>query len=60
VPHGVTNQKLLAKRMLLEKVACPHCGAAAYERCKEPSGKVAGWPHAARRSAAADAKLYTP
>jgi hypothetical protein len=58
--QGVTNQAMAAKRMLIETMPCPQCGAAAGVRCKTPSGSVLLVPHQARRSAAADAKVYVP
>lgn len=58
--QGITDKALLASRMQIQVVACPRCGAAAGERCRNPSGAVTLVPHQARRRAAADAKVYVP
>lgn len=58
--QGVTDKTMLANRMRIQVVACPRCGAPAGKRCRTPGGQVTFVPHQARRTAAADAKVYVP
>lgn len=56
----MTTDPAVQERINRNRVPCLKCRAAAYRLCVGPKGHALYTVHAARRSAAADAGIYTP
>jgi len=55
-----TTARMRRNRAAILSVPCPRCMVLAWYMCVTPTGVKLYQPHAARRSAAADAGVYVP